>query len=525
MFCLVLLMPGTASAQTTPISSVERINSFDSVIHVSPHNVAEVVETIRYDFGSHSRHGIYRDIPIDYTDSNGDVYRLAVEHKGTTNQDNQAVKAQTSKSGGNMRIRLGDPDKTVTGVQTYKIHYTLRPIVTQKNGLGFLNLDVIGTGWQVPIEQASATLSFDNNVQLANPVCFTGEQGSIEQGCLVQQTNPQKYTASNLSPGEGMTINGSLPAGYVSNYLQPNQKRPLTKEDYIVFAVIGVAVFSTAGVFAVLGLRRLRERKRKNNQTIIPEYEPPKGLTVGEIGHLQDDISSTREITAMLVELAVKGYIKIEQTRPKRLFLKAKYSLHKLKEPKGLTANELSLFNALFDGAIDIVEVDNLNRSTMATTTTQIYDNIKTSLKSKGFYGSFKTEPNIIEKMLDTGNISEEGAKMWAKVEGFKLYLSVVEKDRLQFSDAPDKTPELFSKMLPYAIALGVEKQWAKQFEGIDIQKSADWYSGSYAGLSAMNLADNLSSSFAPVVSSNTSVSSSGGSSGGGFGGGGGGSW
>lgn len=521
LLSLLVLVPVSVSAQ----SASEQILNFDSKVHVSSENVADVVETIQYDFGSHSRHGIYRDIPIDYMDTNGDVYRLAVEHKGTVDQNNHEVQAQTTKSGGNLRIRLGDPDKTVTGVQTYKIHYTLRPLITEKNGRGFLNLDVVGTGWEVPIRQASATLVFDNNVSLEGPQCFVGAQDSTEQGCLVQEMFPPRYIASNLAAGQGMTINGYLPSGYVANYLQPNQKRPLTKDDYALFAVIGVVVLSFASVFGVLGLRQWRERRRKKSQIIIPEYEPPKDLSVGEIGHLQDDISNSREITAMLIDIAVKGYIKIEQTKPKKFFSKAQYSLHKLKEPKGLSSDETLLLNAIFQDTKGVVEVNKLNRSTMASTTTQIYGNIKNSLKTKGFYGSFRSEPNIIEKMLDTGNISDEGAKMWAKVEGFKLYLSVVEKDRLKFSDAPEKTPKLFSKMLPYAIALGVEKEWAKQFEGIDIQKAATWYTGSYAGFSAASLTSNLNSSFAPVVSSNTSVSSSGGSSGGGFGGGGGGSW
>jgi len=225
--------------------------------------------------------------------------------------------------------------------------------------------------------------------------------------------------------------------------------------------------------------------------------------------------------------MAVKGYIKIEQTRPKRLFSKAKYSLHRVKESdEGLDLNEKSLYSAIFEDAIDnVMEVDRLDKSKMSVTTKAIYSSIEKSLRDKGYYGSFLSEPGIVAKLLDSGNMTDEGAKEWAKVEGFKLYLSVVEKDRLKFSDAPEKTPELFNRLLPYAIALGVEKQWAKQFKGIDVSPATDWYVGSYAGFSAGSLASDIGSSFATVVSSNSSVSSSGGSSGGGFGGGGGGSW
>ncbi len=80
---------------------------------------------------------------------------------------------------------------------------------------------------------------------------------------------------------------------------------------------------------------------------------------------------------------------------------------------------------------------------------------------------------------MQKGNLTDEGAKQWALVDGFKLFLNVVEKDRLKFTDAPEKTPERFSKLLPFAVALGVEKQWAKQFEGIDVTQSTNsWYNG-----------------------------------------------
>lgn len=141
-------------------------------------------------------------------------------------------------------------------------------------------------------------------------------------------------------------------------------------------------------------------------------------------------------------------------------------------------------------------------------------------LKEKGYYA---TSGGPISR----GNLTETGAKQWAVVDGFKLYINVVEKDRLAFTDAPERTPERFSALLPYAIALGVEKKWAKQFEGIDISDTtSSWYSGNNVGaFSAAYFASSLNSGFASTLASNSTISSGGGSSGGGGGGGGGGSW
>ena len=126
------------------------------------------------------------------------------------------------------------------------------------------------------------------------------------------------------------------------------------------------------------------------------------------------------------------------------------------------------------------------------------------------------------------------------KIEGFKMYLSVAEKDRLNMMmSSPGKTPELFEKYLPYALALDVEQAWAEQFTGVLERASAEtgrsyhpgWYAGtSWATLGAVGLASSMSGSFAGAVSSSSTAPGSssgggGGSSGGGGGGGGGGGW
>ncbi|MGA1842248.1 MAG: DUF2207 domain-containing protein [bacterium] len=131
------------------------------------------------------------------------------------------------------------------------------------------------------------------------------------------------------------------------------------------------------------------------------------------------------------------------------------------------------------------------------------------------------------------------GRKVMDQIEGFKLYLSVAEKERLDMMNPPDKTPALFEKYLPYALALDVENQWSEQFsdvlakagEGKDGYSPA-WYSGgSWERMGYSGLASNLGSSFSDAVSSSSTApgsssgSGGGGSSGGGGGGGGGGGW
>ncbi len=131
------------------------------------------------------------------------------------------------------------------------------------------------------------------------------------------------------------------------------------------------------------------------------------------------------------------------------------------------------------------------------------------------------------------------GRKLQDRIDGFKLFLSVTEKDRMNFRNPPDRTPTLFEKFLPYALALGVEQRWAEQFTAVfeKMEKQGQaysplWYTGThFAAASVGSFTSNFSSTFSSAISSSSTPPGSssggggGGSSGGGGGGGGGGGW
>ncbi len=504
----LLLGVSTLDVLSASAAGFEQINRYDSQIRVSRDNRVSITETIVYDFGSTYQHGIYRDVPIDYRDGNT-AYYINFKLIGVWDEDNKDLETKLTTESGNKRIRIGDPDKTITGEHTYKISYELYPLIIDKAGKPFLNLDIVGGGWQVPINNISAKITLDTGASLDKIQWYGADNLSAQQSSLIALRVPA-YT--------GVTINAELPEGYVTQYLEPNKPRT---ED-VIAAIVSIAVGVLVGLI-VIGLitiaiaRAVRSHRRRKSQIVVAQYEPPTGLSPAHIGLLQDDVSDNREITATVIDWAVRGYIKIAYIPKKGIFGSKDYQLVRLNESKGLAPIEQPLFNAFFTGSNQVL-LSQLDKGAVATQVTKFKVALKTELTDRGYYDK---EGNLLMR----GTITEAGAKVWALVDGFKLYLSVVEKDRLKFSDAPEKTPERFSKLLPYAIALGVEKEWAKQFEGIDLTEATDWYRGNLATFSAVALASDLGSSFAGTVSSNSSVSSSGGSSGGGFGGGGGGSW
>jgi uncharacterized membrane protein YgcG len=128
------------------------------------------------------------------------------------------------------------------------------------------------------------------------------------------------------------------------------------------------------------------------------------------------------------------------------------------------------------------------------------------------------------------------GRKLLDQIEGFKMYLTTAEEARLNLLNPPEKTPQLFERYLPYAMALDCENEWNAKFATILAAAAAagaytqpSWYSGHHfnTGSFASDLGSSLSSSIASASTApgSSSGSGGGGSSGGGGGGGGGGGW
>ena len=137
---------------------------------------------------------------------------------------------------------------------------------------------------------------------------------------------------------------------------------------------------------------------------------------------------------------------------------------------------------------------------------------------------------------------TREGRRTMDGIEGLRQYLGVAEEDRLQFLHPPEKTPELFERFLPYAIALDVENAWAARFAAVLAAAAAagaasTWYSGpgNYYSGDTVGFAERLGSDLSYTIAAASTApgssggggggSSGGGSSGGGGGGGGGSGW
>lgn len=587
----------------------ESVVSFNAALAVRGDGTVAVTERIVYDFGADQKHGIYRDIPL--TAPNGPM--IAIRDVSVTDGQGGPYPYVTSPSGGDEEIRIGDPNATVTGRRTYVIAYTVGNAVRGFTDHDELYWNVTGNGWQVPIGAVSANVSLPVQPGAAvEAKCYTGPVGSAASDCTAAAAGASAEFASTrpLGSGEGMSIVIGMPVGSVTGVATTGNGgasaggtpagAPLPGPFgamgflFVLFPVL-VTVFvgiAFAQAFSRRGsLRRATKPvipKELKNRSIVPEYEAPDGLPPIEVGTILDRAVDPTDITSVILDLAVRGYLKIRYLKTKvMLFTSEDFELMKLKDGADLaTPADREVFAMLFrdldavrlstlkDRALTLREsVKTIREETLDRVCdegyfdTAAYERSKALLKYRAggtaaalvvFFLALFVSNVVASSVLSYavyalflafivlsahlgrsaarfGHVlTPKGVEALAKILGFKLFLEVTETDRLKMLDAPAMEPALFEKCLPYAVVFGVEKEWAKKFEGIYASVPA-WYedaSGVPFNASAFALQVGafgaaMNGSFGAYRGSGSFSSGFGGGgfSGGGSGGGGGGSW
>nr|MBP6925976.1 DUF2207 domain-containing protein [Candidatus Paceibacterota bacterium] len=564
-------------------------------------------ETIIYDFGTESRHGIYREIPL--VSPNGP--KLDIKVLSVSDINGIAYRFSTSISKDILNIKIGDPDMLVSGVQTYVISYQILNTIRYFDDHDEFFWNVTGNGWEIPIEKATASVWFQpfpkDSVLAAEfkSACFTGATGSKETDCVsyADSTNSDIFhfsTNSSLDVGEGLTIALNFPKELVnivgstdnSNSLSTGNSSDSTGFVRISVIIIILGILLSKKILFMINPARARRTiakipKELKNKAIVTEYNPPADLFPIDIGTLFDRTVDMQDISSVILHLAIRGYLKINYITEKRRFWFSKkdFELIKIKEGNDLThpADKI-IFELLFDGR-DSVTLSYLKTRTMTLQSDmgKIKEKVKDRLVNEKYFDSVSMEKStklktyagvvltvflcvaLLRKFIHviqipegifyglsgllgfvfliwflvlifksqklSDKLSEKGISALEKILGFQEFLSMTEKDRLDFHNAPEKNPEQFTEYLPYAMVLGIEKKWAQKFEGMYIPQP-DWYQGNIGGtFLAVDFVSHMaifSSSFiAMSVPKNTQSSGfgGGGSSGGGGGGGGGGSW
>lgn len=539
------------------VAQAEQITQFSAEIDMQASGIVSVTETIAYDFGAAEHHGIYRDIPYRYAGSSGTRRSVKIRVQSVQDEAGNSYRYETSRSDGTLRLKIGDPETLVSGEHTYVIRYTADGAINWFDGQPEFYWNVTGNGWLVEMERVQAVIRGPQAFDLADAACFTGTLGSQEMSCSIQQLQSDRIVAAAgpLAVSEGLTVVVRFPAGAIP---EPTPAERVLKviADNWGFALPIVTLAALWVVYLRFG------KDPRGRGTIIPEYEAPKSMSPAMLGYLIDEKIDARDISASIIGLAVKGHLTIKKEAVK--FGKDTYRLTKRNDAHTkLTKFEEQLLDTLFANG-ESVTLKAL-RSSFSKALPKLHKTLSREAERQGY---FDISPSFARNICITiGTVmfvaglvmfgvmfpigiglllsgvfvlffssvlarrSLHGVHVTEHIKGFKRFLSVTEAERLKFHNAPKREPNEFMAMLPFAIALAVEKEWAAQFADIAIPQP-EWFNGNWTTFNAAVFASSLSSfsdsakaqAFTPASSGGSGMGG-GGFSGGGFGGGGGGSW
>ncbi|MFI5054353.1 MAG: DUF2207 domain-containing protein, partial [Acidimicrobiia bacterium] len=496
-----------------------------------------VQETIAYDFGVVPRHGIFRVIPVRTEQSGKDgydrVYPLSVVSVAASEGTPAQYTVETD--GNDKRIKIGDPDRTITGAHSYVITYRVRGALNGFADHDELVWNAVGVDWPVTIQNARAVVH--SPAPISRVGCASGSYGSTFP-CDVAEAagSSATFAKAPLGPYEGMTFTVSVPKGAVP------APKPILEERFNLASAFRVTPATgglAGGMFALLvGIvlflvwRFGRDRRYAGSavdaaygkdggpEVSAPlheaetpvEFVPPDDLRPGQLGTLIDFAANPLDVTATIIDLAVRGYLKIEEVEKEWYQRKHDWKLTKVDKPGELHRYERSLYDGLFKSGDEVLLSDLHN--TFAARMQSVQKQLMDDAIAKGWFsrrpGTVKggfvalgvllvlvgvgltvllaatTHAALLGVPIAVGGVvmivgarwmprrTAKGYALLRHAEGFKRFIDESEKRRAEFAEKKN----LFSEYLPYAVVFGATKKWARAFAGLgdEAPDTSTWY-------------------------------------------------
>jgi uncharacterized membrane protein YgcG len=557
-------------------SQSERVLSFHSDIEIDTSSVITVKESIKiYATGTIFKRGITRTIPTERVDSLG---KKKLEYKIlSVERDGKVSKYHTEKGNGEITIFVGEKSVFLNeGEYDYTITYRMSGQIGFFDNYDEIYWNVNGFQWNLPFDQVTSQITLPAGGKIIQNSCYTGRYGSNSTNCnsKILSDNSIRFSAESFRAGENLTVAVGFNKGIVN---QPPPPPPPT-----FFQKFGALILSGLMSFLLLfyyGFTWLRFGVDPVKPTVYPQFDAPEKMTPASVGMIDKQRYYGDLITGSILNLAVKGYLRIEEDVEEYifgLFKTKRFIIHKLKKDTGMLLNEESiLLSKLFtststlvlDGKYDAKvgsAVTAFKASLRKQHTSLIYQGVNLkfwvvpilAMVAYGFLFFFLASQyfegendvlvfvlfiilNIVFFLIYQYLIRKpavEKLRLKSLIDGFKMYMSAAEEKQIAHFNPPDLTPEVFEKLLPYAVVLGAEDVWGEKFQNllnksiIDQNYHPTWYVGNVGNFSSFNhslnssLSNSINSSATPPSSSG-SGSGGGGFSGGGGGGGGGGGW
>lgn len=570
LLCLVLCIGSFSHV----FAQQERITNYDVTIEIDKNRSITVTEEISvYANQNEIRRGITRSLPKtrNFQGKQRAMQYNILEIK----RDGQSEDYHTDNSNVYKTLYIGNENVFLSpGNYTYTIKYRVPHQIALYEDFDELYWNAIGTDVKFSVEKASCTVILPEGVEMLQHACYTGAYGSTGDECSMAQLSEEEgiqfETFKPLQPYEGMTVG----VGFEKGKMQP----PSFLERF------GIALWMGGGLLALLAyffVTWSRHGVDPPKPTPFPVFESPGGRSPAELGYIWKERYSNKMMTASLINLAIKGYLRIDEEEKEGFLMNSKiYDLVKLKNAtQDLPDEEKDLLNRLFQSS-KRVEIGGKYNSTLEKAVAKHVSSLKSNYHSfitEGNNRKFLTIPILGALvfwgiglglfMINGGDMSAEGVltqmgpnllalilfvplaiigmlvytflikkpstdklALQSAIEGFQMYLEMAEEERVELNNPFDDPSHHFEEMLPYAIALGVENEWSKSFKKqLDAASyKPKWSNNPYFYHHAgyyHSFSRSMSMAATPPSSSGSGGSGGGGFSGGGGGGGGVGGW
>lgn len=542
----------------------ERLLLFDGTYAVQQDCSMEITETISvWAEGIEIQRGIYRDIPLAY-DYEGGVTRVKFEFLSLS-RDGQEENYHFEDMDNGIRIYFGSEDKLLeNGQHTYVLKYKVNHVIRFLEKTDDLYWNTNGTGWTFSVDTLRARVILPEGFQIRQHIAYTGREGEQSANYIVEKKADNEYlfiTKNALNAEENLTFSVS----WDKNLLTYPSERELFLywlECHALWIALVLGIIIQLLVFLFLWMKYGIDPRKG---VIAPQYDAPDNISPSEVYAIMHyGKTNAVALNGDLISLAAKGWITIQVQSENSYEIKQKEQ-GKTK----LTDTENMVYNTLFLESKSIVIVKGSYNSRLNTVLKNLTKHIQDKhqekyLNKRSSLGCFSWSLTFIlvglaafimfiyggsggvlalmtGLMIATNLLfgylfkqpTLEGRKMMDTLAGLQYYIRYADKKRIEFNNPPDLNFETFERLLPYAIVLGLAKEWENKFDSKVLQEGYSRSGFLLGSMGVHSLASSISSmsrtissaSTPPSSSSGGSFSGGGGSSGGGGGGGGGGGW
>lgn len=537
--------------------NTEEISHFSVDIYPREDASLDVRETLTVvATGDQIRRGITRALHVKPLGTDNDLAPFSYEVESVSRDGvTEPYSVRTRK--GLPTIYIGDKDVRLDpGTYTYEIRYRAVNQVYAVGATDEIRWPLEGNSGSLPVRDADITIHFDRALDIIQSACYTGTFGSTAEDCeFSQDGHVVTFVATRpLQPGEGMTVSASIAQGYFSRPVPPPPPTPFERRAVLYVMVTGLSV---AAAWAYSLWRKYGVDPKAPAVDYV--YHPPEGLSPAAVSYLSGTGGEQQRMTASLTALAIAGLVDIREEKTEGIFGGSEYFKVMLTgrqpTPGELPAEQKGLYDGIaaaggltldgeYNKAVELLTKAHREclvgeHKTMAKDGTQftgllplsgllavtiglgIYFLATTGIGATAFaIGVILAAVLLVVYTVLIQQPSLAKVTLLSRIRALRKYLKLSEKKRAQLPGAPAMNEEYFRSVLPYAIALGVENNWAADL-------AADWAaSGARAREGgALGMAPYMSAGFGSRFGSTyskTAVNPASSASGGGFSGGGG---